>query len=220
MRFCDIKPKNVLFRSVELNGLFIGICGGSASGKTTLCRLLLDYYRDDAQIISQDSYYHDRSGVSADEIKKINFDDPSSVDLEQLYQDLVLLRMNEPVSTPQYCFNTHSRLMSKTNIRIRKINIVEGLFIFETEKLREIFDQKIYVTADDDVRLIRRIRRDMKERGRDLDSILEQYLSSVKPMYSKHIEPKKDHADLVINTSNDHGVDEVTRMLIAKIGLV
>jgi len=181
---------------------------------------LLDYYRDDAQIISQDSYYHDRSGVSADEIKKINFDDPSSVDLEQLYQDLVLLRMNEPVSTPQYCFNTHSRLMSKTNIRIRKINIVEGLFIFETEKLREIFDQKIYVTADDDVRLIRRIRRDMKERGRDLDSILEQYLSSVKPMYSKHIEPKKDHADLVINTSNDHGVDEVTRMLIAKIGLV
>lgn len=110
--------------------------------------------------------------------------------------------------------------MSKINIRIRKINIVEGLFIFETEKLRGIFDQKIYVTADDDVRLIRRIKRDMKERGRDLDSILEQYLSSVKPMYSKHIEPKKEHADLVINTSNDPGVDEATRMLIAKIGLV
>lgn len=207
-----------MFWSVELKSLFIGVCGGSASGKTTLCRQLLDYYMDDAQIISQDSYYHDRSNVSTDEVKKINFDDPSGVDLEQLYQDLVRLRMNEAVSMPQYCFNTHSRLMSKAYIKIRKINIVEGLFIFETEKLREIFDQKIYVAADDDIRLIRRIKRDMNERGRDLDSILEQYVSSVKPMYLKHIESKKHHADLVINTSNDHGVDEATRMLIAKIG--
>lgn len=203
-----------------MKGLFIGICGGSASGKTTLCRQLLDYYREDAQIISQDSYYHDRSDVSADEIKKINFDDPSSVDLEQLYQDLILLKMNEAVSTPQYCFNTHSRLRSKENIKIKKINIVEGLFVFETEKLREIFDQKIYVAADDDIRLIRRIKRDMEGRGRDLDSILEQYLSSVKPMYSKYVEPKKDHADLIINTSHDNSVEETIRLLIAKIGRI
>jgi len=200
--------------------VFIGICGGSASGKTTLCNQLFKLYKDDAQVISQDAYYHDRSGLTPEEIKKINFDSPNSVDLDQMYKDLVEFKAGNEVSIPQYCFKTHSRLKEKTSIENRRIILVEGLFVFETEKLRDLFDHKIYMSVDDDIGLIRRIKRDIGERGRDLESILEQYLSDVKPMYMAHIKPKAKYADYVIDTSGDFDLSDALNQLSSNINLV
>ena len=131
-----------------MNRIFIGVCGASASGKSTICKYLLSHFKNNAQIISQDAYYHDRCGLPDSEIDKINFDHPSSVDIDQLYQDLVQLRVESKVSIPQYCFKTHTRLKDRLDINVKKINIVEGLFVFETEKLRSVFDHKIYLSAN------------------------------------------------------------------------
>lgn len=200
-----------------MKSIFIGICGGSASGKTTFCNQLYEVYKDRAHLISQDEYYHDRSALSIDEIRKVNFDNPESVDLLQLYKDLSHIKSGNNVSIPRYCFRTHSRLSEKTFIAVREIILVEGLFVFETEELRNLFDYKIFVTADDDIRLIRRIKRDIEERGRDLKPVLDQYLTSVKPMYEMFIEPKNKYADYIINTSKKTDFHEVMKPVISKI---
>ena len=194
--------------------LFIGICGGSASGKTTVCNDLAKYFDGEVQIISQDSYYIDRSALSKEEIKKVNFDHPSSVDINQLYIDVLTLKENNEISVPQYCFKTHSVLKNKITVEKKNINIVEGLFVLESENLRNLFDMKIYIHADDDIRLIRRIKRDMEHRGRDFTSIIDQYLSSVKPMNEQYIVGQREYADIVIDTTNStSGIDS----LVAKI---
>lgn len=184
------------------NEIFIGVCGGSASGKTTLCNDLAKYFDDDIQIISQDSYYIDRSHLTENEIKDINFDHPESLDINQLYMDIMALKNNSEVWIPQYCFKTHSVLEDKIKLEKKKINIIEGLFVFHIEELRNIFDMKIFIHADDDVRIIRRIRRDVEQRGRDLASILNQYLDSVKPMYDEFVVKQKKYADSIIDTTD------------------
>lgn len=184
------------------NELFIGICGGSASGKTTICEDLANYFEGDIQIISQDSYYLDRSHLTEDEVKSVNFDHPESIDINKLYNDIVTLKKNKIASIPQYCFKTHSILKSEINLEIKKINIIEGLYVLKSEDLRDLFDLKVYIHADDDIRLIRRIKRDMEHRGRDFTSIIDQYLSSVKPMNEQYIVGQREYADIVIDTTN------------------
>lgn len=193
----------------------IGICGGSASGKTTICYDLAEHLQGDVQIISQDSYYFDRSGLSANEIKEINFDSPDSVDLAQLYEDLARIKAGNEVAIPQYCFETHARRKEKTIIKNTRIILLEGLFIFENESLRNLIDHKIYITADDDIRLLRRIKRDIVERGRDLDAVLDQYLNMVKPMHTQHIASKEIHADYVVDTSDNLSPEEIRRTLLS-----
>ena len=193
----------------------IGICGGSASGKTTICYDLAEHLQGDVQIISQDSYYFDRSGLSANEIKEINFDSPDSVDLAQLYEDLARIKAGNEVAIPQYCFETHARRKEKTIIKNTRIILLEGLFIFENECLRNLIDHKIYITADDDIRLLRRIKRDIVERGRDLDAVLDQYLNMVKPMHTQHIASKEIHADYVVDTSDNLSPEEIRRTLLS-----
>ena len=193
----------------------IGICGGSASGKTTICYDLAEHLQGDVQIISQDSYYFDRSGLSANEIKEINFDSPDSVDLAQLYEDLAGIKAGNEVAIPQYCFETHARRKEKTIIKNTRIILLEGLFIFENESLRNLIDHKIYITADDDIRLLRRIKRDIDERGRDLNAVLDQYLNMVKPMHTQHIASKEIHADYVVDTSDNLSPEEIRRTLLS-----
>ena len=183
------------------NELFIGICGASASGKTTICDDLANYFDGDIQIISQDSYYLDRSHLTEDEVKRVNFDHPESIDINKLYSDVVTLKKNKIASIPQYCFKTHSILKDEINLEIKKINIIEGLYVLKSEDLRNLFDLKVYIHADDDVRLVRRIIRDMEHRGRSLTSILDQYISSVKPMNDQFVVQQKNYADSIIDTT-------------------
>ena len=199
------------------NEIFVGVCGGSASGKTTLCNDLMKYFENDIQIISQDSYYIDRSHLSDEEIKSINFDHPESINTHQLYKDVMALKGANETWIPQYCFKSHSVLESKVKLEKKRINIIEGLYVLNMEELRDLFDFKIYIHADDDVRIIRRIQRDVEQRGRDLKSILDQYLSFVKPMNDQYVVKQKKYADTIINTTNSSDSESNIDSLISKI---
>ena len=199
------------------NELFIGVCGGSASGKTTICNGLAEYFEGDIQIISQDSYYIDRSHFTEDEIKGTNFDHPESIDIKQFYLDILTLMNSKEVWVPQYCFKTHSVLDTKTRIEKKKINIIEGLYTLQTEELRNLFNMKVYIHADDDIRIIRRIKRDVVHRGRDLASILDQYISSVKPMNDQYVVMQKQYADSIIDTTNESDSASSISTLISAI---
>ncbi len=203
------------------NELFIGVCGGSASGKTTICEDLANYFVSDLQIISQDSYYIDRSHLTEDEVKRVNFDHPESIDLNKLYSDVVALKKNKIASIPQYSFKTHSILKDEIDIKIKKVNIIEGLYVLKSEDLRNLFDLKVYVHADDDIRLVRRIKRDMEHRGRSLSSILNQYVSSVKPMNEQFVVQQKEYADSIIDTTESSEALIGVKSLVSDIkGLV
>lgn len=199
------------------DSIFVGICGGTASGKTTLCSELETYFAGDVQVISQDAYYIDRSHLTEEEVKVVNFDHPESINSEQLYRDITTLKEKKEVFIPQYCFKTHSILREKKRIAINKINIIEGLFVFREEHLRKLFDIKIFIHASADIRLIRRIRRDTEYRGRDVLTILDQYLSSVKPMHDKYIAEQSKYADCNIDTTNSQNLASDARLLASKI---
>jgi len=202
---------------VTKNELFIGVCGGTASGKTTICEDLEKYFEVNIQIISQDSYYYDRSHLTEDEVKKINFDHPESIDLKKLCDDIKNLKKNKIASIPQYCFKTHSILDDEISLEIKKINIIEGLHVLSSESLRNIFDLKVYIHADDDIRLARRIIRDMESRGRSLSSILDQYLTSVKPMNDLFVVKQREHADSVIDTTDSTESLSSVKSLVSEI---
>ncbi len=179
--------------------LIIGIAGGTGSGKTTVVnQIVKEFDNEDVGIISQDSYYKDNAHLSLEERAKINFDHPRAIDFDLLYKHLTDLKKGKTVEQPVYSFVQHTRTGDTILTHPRKVMIVEGILIFNDKRLRDLFDVKIYVHADSDERLIRRIRRDINERGRTVDEVLTRYQTTLKPMHEQFIEPTKAYADLII----------------------
>lgn len=179
--------------------LIIGIAGGTGSGKTTVVRNILKKLdTENVLVISQDNYYRDHLDLTFEERSKINFDHPRSIDFDLLTQHVKDLKIGLPIEQPVYSFVTHSRTGETINTFPKKVIIVEGILVFTHPELRDLFDLKIFVHADPDERLIRRIQRDIQERGRDLDEVLTRYRTTLKPMHEQFIEPSKNHADIII----------------------
>ena len=180
-------------------GILIGIAGGSGSGKTLVSQRLYDELGSDKVImIQQDSYYKDLSHLDLKERKKQNFDHPDALDDELLICQLKALLKGKYVDQPIYDFTLHTRKKETKLIGNHIIIILEGILVLHNPKLRELMDIKVYVDTDDDIRLIRRLKRDIKERGRSLDSVINQYEQSVRPMHLQFVEPTKRYADIII----------------------
>ena len=179
--------------------LIIGIAGGTGSGKTTVVNQIINQLpTNEVCVISQDSYYKATDELSYDERTKINFDHPRAIDFELLVHHLKNLKKGEIIEQPVYSFVTHNRTNDTVNTHPRKVIIVEGILIFNSEELRNLFDIKIFVHAETDERLIRRLRRDITERGRDINEVLNRYQDTLKPMHQQFIEPTKNYADIII----------------------
>jgi uridine kinase len=179
--------------------MIIGICGGTGSGKTTVAnRILETVSADEVVFIQQDLYYRNLKDMPLDYRNAANFDHPDAIDNELLANHLKKLRAGEPVELPIYDFRTHTRLPATTRIEPKPIVIVEGILIFAEPRLLEQMDIKVFVDTPDDVRFIRRLQRDIAERGRTLDSVIEQYLATVRPMHMQFVEPSKRFADVII----------------------
>lgn len=186
--------------------LIIGIAGGSGSGKTTLANTINKKYPGKIQIINFDDYYKSNDELSLDERKKINYDSPEAFDSDLFFNDLFKLKNFESVKCPQYDYKIHNRTDNYKLIESKPIIIADGILLFYDKRLRDFFDLKIYVDTPADIRLLRRIDRDMNNRARTLKSVLTQYLETVKPMHEKYVEPCKKYADVIIN---DDGCSEV-----------
>lgn len=183
--------------------LIIGIGGGTGSGKTTVVNQILSKFpAGEVQVISQDSYYKDTSHLTFKDRCDINFDHPHSIDFELLESHLKKLKDGQSIDQPVYSFKTHNRTGETVITEAKKVLIIEGILILSNPQLRALLDIKIFVHADSDERLIRRLKRDIAERGRDLDEVLERYQSTLKPMHQQFIEPMKAFADIII--PNNH----------------
>ena len=179
--------------------LIIGIAGGSGSGKTTVVRAISEHLKENVVVIPQDSYYKDMSHASEEEKRTHNFDHPDSVDFDLLHKQLKELKAGKTVEQPIYSYLTCGRSKDETlTVNPAEIIIVEGILIFTDPKLRKLMDIKIFVDADDDDRVMRVISRDIAERGKTVDWVIERYTNTVKPMYHQFIEPSKRYADIII----------------------
>jgi len=179
--------------------LIIGIAGGTGSGKTTVVNQILNELpTQEVTVISQDSYYNKNDHLSYEERCNINFDHPRAIDFELLIKHLKKLKKGSAIEQPIYSFVTHNRSSDTVKTHPRKVVIVEGILIFINKELRDLIDIKVFVHADSDERLIRRLKRDIKERGRDLDEVLLRYQVTLKPMHQEFIEPTKNYADIII----------------------
>ncbi|MDC6352186.1 uridine kinase [Zeaxanthinibacter sp. PT1] len=200
--------------------LIIGIAGGTGCGKTTVVNQIIEELPDkEVSVISQDSYYNDLSHLSFEERGKINFDHPKAIDFKLLGEHLTQLRAGEAIQQPVYSFASHNRTGQTVHTPPSKVMIVEGILILTHPEIREMFDIKIFVHADSDERLIRRLKRDINERGRDIDEVLYRYQTTLKPMHDQFIEPTKEHADIIIpnNKYNTVAVDIVRTIIIEKL---
>lgn len=177
--------------------ILVGIAGGSGSGKTTLALKLHEAFSG-SSLISQDAYYKDFSHLPLEERKKLNFDHPNALDFALLKEHLIALKNGNGIDQPVYNFCTHSPERFSTPVDPSQVILVEGILLFAVPEIRDLFDIKIFVDTDDDVRLLRRIERDMTERGRDFIDIKTQYLETVKPMYEAFVFPSKKYADVII----------------------
>ncbi|HSP11381.1 MAG TPA: uridine kinase [Salegentibacter sp.] len=196
--------------------LIIGIAGGTGSGKTTVVNQIIEELKnEDVDVISQDHYYQDLSHLSMEERVKTNFDHPQSIDFDLLVKHLKELRQGKTIHQPVYSFKEHNRTCETVKTEPRKVVIVEGILILTNPEIRKMFDIKIYVHADSDERLIRRLKRDINERGRDLDEVLWRYQTTLKPMHQQFIEPTKEFADIIIPTNryNTVAVDIVQTII-------
>ncbi|WP_115462436.1 uridine kinase [Winogradskyella aurantiaca] len=185
----------------------IGIAGGTGCGKTTVVNTIVEQLNsDDIVVISQDSYYKDTSHLSFEERVAINFDHPRSIDFDLLVQHVKTLKKDTAVKQPIYSFVEHNRTGETVLTEPKKVLIVEGILIFNNQELRDLFDLKLFVHADSDERLIRRMKRDIGERGRDMNEVLDRYQNTLKPMHQQFIEPTKEFADLIIPYNNYNAV--------------
>lgn len=178
--------------------MIIGIAGGTGSGKTTLTLRLKERFGDDVSILYHDNYYKSHSDMPYEARTKLNYDHPDAFDTPRMIADLEALRRGEAIQSPTYDYTIHDRARETVEVRPTKVVVVEGILIFENRTLRDLMDIKIFVDTDADVRILRRITRDVKERGRSLDSVISQYLTTVKPMHEQFVQPSRQYADLVV----------------------
>ena len=179
--------------------MIIGICGGTGSGKTTVAnRILESVSKDEVIFLQQDSYYRDLDRMPLDLRNQINFDHPDAIDNDMLVGHVRALKNGEAVELPLYDFKTHTRQSETLHMEPRPIIIIEGILIFAEQRLLDEMDIKVYVDTPDDIRFIRRLRRDVAERGRTAESVIEQYLATVRPMHMQFVEPSKRSADVII----------------------
>lgn len=186
------------------DSVIIGVAGGSGSGKSTFTNRLHKLYGNQVTVIYHDNYYRRHDEIPLEERKKINYDHPDALETDLLVKHLKALKEGKTVEGPLYDYTVHNRKNETVVIRPNRIIIVEGIMVLQDEELRDLFDIKIYVDADSDERILRRILRDVKERGRDLEGIIEQYLTSVKPMHYQYVEPTRSMADIVLNSGKNH----------------
>lgn len=195
--------------------LIIGIAGGSGSGKTTLVERLCEQFGEDVSVLTHASYYTPRPDLTDEERDSLNLDHPASFDTDRLISDLEDLIAGKTVQVPVYDFAIQDRLEETRALSPTKIILVEGMLILENKALRNLLDIKLFVDTDDDVRLLRRILRDTRERGRSLDEVAERYLATVKPMHQQFVEPSKRYADVIIPEGGENAV--ALLMLIQRI---
>lgn len=198
--------------------LTIGIAGGTGCGKTTVVNQIIEELpSNEVGIISQDSYYRDLSNLSYEERSRINFDHPRAIDFELLETHLRELKAGNSIQQPVYSFVDHNRTQQTIETHPRKVMIIEGILIMTQPEIRDMFDIKIFVHADSDERLIRRLKRDITERGRDLSEVLERYQNTLKPMHDQFIEPTKEFADIIIPNNKYNTVAiEIVRTIISE----
>ena len=180
------------------NILVIGIAGGTGSGKTTLMNNLIDQFRDHVTLLSHDNYYKRHDDLTYEERCQLNYDEPAALETDLMAAHLDQLRQGNAIDCPVYDFTQHNRSDRTIRIVPRKVIIVEGILIFENKELRDLMDIRIFVDTDADVRLCRRILRDVEERGRSLESVLSQYQNTVKPMHEMYVEPSKKYANIIV----------------------
>lgn len=200
--------------------MIIGICGGTGSGKTTVARRVLDNISEEhVAYLPQDSYYRNLGDMPLTLRKQINFDHPDALDNDLFVNHLMALRAGEPIDIPVYDFATHTRQVEVRKATRKPIVIVEGILIFHDVRLRDLMDIKIFVDTADDLRFIRRLQRDVAERGRTVESVILQYLETVRPMHMQFVEPSKRFADVIIPEGgyNEVGIDLITGRLRAQI---
>ncbi|MBO2532723.1 uridine kinase [Planifilum fulgidum] len=178
--------------------VIIGVAGGSGSGKTTVVRNVCDRLEGCVAVIEQDAYYKDQSHLPMEERKKTNYDHPLAFDNDLLISHLQQLLQRKPIEKPVYDYTQHTRSRETVTVQPKDVIILEGILILEDEKLRSLMDIKVFVDTDADIRILRRIERDVKSRGRSLDSVIRQYLETVRPMHQQFVEPSKRYADLII----------------------
>jgi uridine kinase len=197
-------------------GLIVGVAGGSGSGKSTVAHGIVRALGPElATVIDMDGYYRDFFQLSAERLKEVNWDHPDSLDLELLATDLERLGRGESIAKPCYDFTAHRRRVNRERVEPHAVIIVEGILLFVDERVRAACDLKVYVDADADLRLIRRIRRDQEERGRTYEEILDQYLTTVRPMHLEFVEPSKRHADVIVPQGGHNAL--AIEMLVASI---
>ncbi|ADI25986.1 uridine kinase [Geobacillus sp. C56-T3] len=197
----------------------IGVAGGSGSGKTSVARAIYDHFGDHSiLVLEQDFYYKDQSHLPFEERLKTNYDHPLAFDNDLLIEHIHKLLRYEPIDKPVYDYTLHTRSSDVIRVEPKDVIIVEGILVLEDERLRNLMDIKVYVDTDPDIRIIRRLIRDMKERGRTFDSVIEQYLSVVRPMHNQFVEPTKRYADVIIPEGGQNAV--AIDLMVAKIRTV
>ena len=188
------------------NIMMIGIAGGTGSGKTMLAQRLCDAFGDSVCLIRHDSYYKRHDDLTYEERTKLNYDEPAAFDTDLMKEHLAALKRGESIDCPVYDYTVHNRSNEVQHIEPKKVIIVEGILIFADEEVCDLFDVKIFVDTDADVRILRRIRRDVSKRGRSLESVMNQYLTTVKPMHEKYVEPTKRRADIIVPEGGKNAV--------------
>lgn len=196
--------------------LLIGIAGGSGSGKSTVARNVASALgATTVAFIDMDAYYHGAAHLSMDERRRINFDHPDAIDWDLLLAQLGALATRQPIEKPQYDFAAHTRRSTTTHVPAADVVVVDGILVLTDPRIRALFDIKVFVDTDSDIRLIRRLRRDIVERGRPLEEVLDQYLTTVQPMHLEFVEPSKRYADVIVPRGGDNAV--AIEMIVAKI---
>ena len=198
-----------------MNTLIIGVAGGTGSGKTTIARKLCSAFRDSSTMLSHDYYYKNHPNLSFEEKSLLNYDHPNALETHLLISHLKDLKAGKKIRRPSYNFEKHQRDSTKITITPKKIIVVEGILIFENKELRDMFDMKIFVDTSADVRFIRRLRRDVERRGRNMNLVINQYLSTVKIMHDEFVEPYKKYADIIIPEGGNNNV--AMNMLIGSV---
>ena len=203
-----------------MDHLIIGICGGTGSGKTTLAQKIYSALKKDSLLISMDCYYKNNAHIPFEERIKTNYDHPDAFDVDLLIEHIKLLKDGKRIKCPTYNFSTHLRGEEVIEMQSKKVIIIEGIMLFAVPQIVELFDYKIFVDTDADVRILRRMLRDVKERGRSLDSVADQYLSTVKPMHEAYIEPfKKRYSDIIVPEGgyNKNAFDMIVATIVDKM---